>query len=128
METIAITNWNGIISPLYDAACCFVITRGGQRRDVVDVRDLTVFQKADLCSSEGVTVVICGAISTVGSSALQSKGIKVISWIRGGIEDVIAAYKNNSELPDYFFMPGVGKAACLKKNCFQHHHRRRCQL
>jgi predicted Fe-Mo cluster-binding NifX family protein len=114
-ETIAITNWNDIVSPLYDASCCLVIVRPGGAREVVDVRKLSLIDKADLCAREGVEVVICGAISKPGSAMLVDKGITVHSWIRGPVDEVIAAFRNKVDLRTSYAMPGCGAPLCRKR-------------
>lgn len=114
METIAITNWNNIVSPLYDASCCLLIIKPDGSRKAVDVRNMSLFDKADLCAKEGVTVLICGAISNIGNSVLLDKNIRVHSWIRGTIDEVIAAFQNNINLTGEFSMPGCGRMMCRK--------------
>lgn len=121
METIAITNWNDIVSPLYDASCCLLIIRSDGSRKVVDVRNMSLFDKAETCSKEGVAVLICGAISNVGNAILQDNGIKVLSWIRGKIEDVIVAYRSNINLTESFAMPGCGRMMCRKNRRIRHY-------
>jgi predicted Fe-Mo cluster-binding NifX family protein len=127
METIAITSWNDIISPLYDASCCLLIIRPDRSRKVVDVRSMSLFDKADLCSKEGVTVLICGAISNIGKAILQDKSITVLSWIRGTIDEVVEAYQHNINVTDAFSMPGCGGIMC-RKNKRIRHHRRQCSI
>jgi predicted Fe-Mo cluster-binding NifX family protein len=120
METIAITNWNNIVSPLYDASCYLLIIRPDGSRRVVDVRRMSLFDKADLCSKEGVNIMICGAISSIGKAILQDKNIKVVSWICGAIDEVICAYMNKSNLTEMFAMPGCGRIVCNKKRQLRH--------
>lgn len=127
METIAITNWNDIVSPLYDASCCLLIIRPDGRRKAVDVRNMSLFDKAEACLNDGVTVLICGAISNVGSAILQDKSIKVLSWIRGSVDEVIVAYQNNINVIEAFSMPGCGRMMC-RKNIRNRHHGGQCGM
>jgi len=116
METIAITNWNGIVSPLYDASCCFMIVRQNELSKLIDVSSMTLFDKANLCAKEGVSVLICGAISKNGLLALSKKSIKVVPWIRGDINEIIRVYRNSASLPVRFFMPGCRRGNCRIRN------------
>lgn len=127
METIAITNWNDIVSPLFDASCCLLIIRPDGSRKVVDVRNMSLFDKADVCSKEGVNVIICGAISNISYAILQDKNIKVLSWIRGAIDELIVAYQNGINLTDNFLMPGCGRPLC-RKNRQPRNHGEQCGM
>lgn len=112
METIAITNWNKIVSPLYDSACCFLMEKADGRRTTLNIRKLSIGDKAQLCYQAGVNVVICGAISIIGISLLQDKNIKVISWICGSVDQVLNAYRKGDDLKCNFSMPGCGQGIC----------------
>lgn len=120
METIAITNWNDIVSPLYDASCCLLVIRPDGSRKAVDVRNMSLLDKAETCSKEGVTVLICGAISNIGDAILLNKNIKVLSWICGTIDEVIVAYQNNVNLTEAFSMPGCDRMMCSKNKRVRH--------
>ena len=115
METIAITEWDKKISPLYDASCFFFIVKPGNKRIRVDIRSLSLFDKAELCFKHGVTVVICGAISSIGTAALKDKGIKVQSWICGPIEKILNEYLNGTDLETRYAMPGCNRKCQYRK-------------
>ncbi|NLG18590.1 MAG: hypothetical protein GX556_14760 [Fibrobacter sp.] len=123
MNTIAITNWNNIVSPHYDASCCFLIISPDCMRKCIDVRSLSLIDKAELCIEEGVKVMICGAISSIGCATLEDRGINVISWVRGSVDDVIIAYQNNIDFNEKFTMPGYTRRGCCKRGQFR---RRQC--
>jgi hypothetical protein len=106
VETIAVTIWRDIISPLYDAACRILIVRSDGSRVHLDVRDFSIAQKAETCAGQGVTVMICGAISNCARSLLEQKGIAVIPWIRGPVGEVLDAYGGRRNLSEDFAMPG----------------------
>lgn len=120
MKTIAITNWNDIISPLYDASCRLVIIKGEDTRKEIDIRNMSLMDKANLCAWEGVQVLICGAISSIGKMMLQDKGIEVVSWVRGPINDVLGAYQRNVNLNEHYAMPGCGGKPCQMKRRHRH--------
>lgn len=122
METIALTNWNGIISPLFDASCSLLIIKPGEACIEVDISKFSLLDKAELCSKEGVNVLICGAISRMGHAMLCDKGIRVFAWIRGPVDKVITAYNNNLELIENFSMPGFKRRGCRRRGCFYNNH------
>ncbi|MBN1575215.1 MAG: hypothetical protein JW913_01590 [Chitinispirillaceae bacterium] len=106
METIAITEWNDLVSPLYDAACCLLIVRPDGKRNTINVKTFSLSDKSDRCFKEGVAVVICGAISTMARMLLEGKGITVLSWVSGPIEAVIDSYRGGNDVTALFAMPG----------------------
>jgi predicted Fe-Mo cluster-binding NifX family protein len=119
METIAITTWNGIISPLYDAACQFLIVRPDGSQSVVDVRDRSLVEKATLCSTQAVAVLICGAISDVAFGLLADNGIRVLCWMRGPVAEVIEAYRGKRDLSELYAMPGCKGHSCAGTKRFK---------
>jgi Uncharacterized conserved protein len=111
MKTIAITFWNGLVSPLFDAAATALIVGPDNNRRQIAMNNATLYAKADLLKRHETTIVICGAISAIALTVLQERGIRVIPWIRGSIEEVLLAYGNGSLETDSFFMPG-----CHRRN------------
>jgi predicted Fe-Mo cluster-binding NifX family protein len=110
METIAITVWNEVVSPLYDAACCFMVFKGEEKPVRIDVKNLSLYEKADLCRSKGVDTLICGAISNNAFTILTEREIRVISWIRGPVREIIETFNNGDDLAGLFGMPGCGRS------------------
>ena len=121
METMAITDWNGIVSPMFDASCCLLIVQPDGRRSFVDVRDMSLFEKVEFCTKKNIRVIICGAISNIAVTMLRDSDIKVFSWVRGPIEDIISAYINSLNVVDLFSMPGCNRKMCGRKRRFRHH-------
>ena len=117
METIAITNWNNIISPLYDVSCCLLIVRSDGEHFTIDISNLSIIEKASACKEAGAAVLICGAISNIARDALIEMGIKVVAWIRGPVADVICAYRNDEDIVSLYAMPGCGPRMCGR--CFR---------
>jgi len=115
MDTIAITYWNTIISPLYDSACSLLIVRPDDSRFMIDVQNMSLYDKAITCSEEGVTVLICGAISNIAMAILTNKGIRVLPWINGPVDKILCDYKNNGKITDSYLMPGCRSGICRNK-------------
>ncbi len=124
METIAITNWNKIVSPLYDSACCLLIFKSDGSDTSIDISNFTIAEKAFACKEAGVNILICGAISNIGNAALLENGVKVVSWISGPVADIIASFRNNKDITSLYSMPGCRRRICKGRkqrnrgNCF----------
>jgi predicted Fe-Mo cluster-binding NifX family protein len=114
METVAVTQWNDIVSPLYDSSCHLLIVGPDGNRSVFDIRNMSSVRKAELCVTHSVAVLICGAISKPAEMLLTNRGITVLSWIRGPIAELLDAYRNRRDLAVDYYMPGFG---CGKRRC-----------
>ena len=112
METIAITEWNGVVSPLFDAACRWCIVRPDGSRAGHVVKTLSLADQVQLCSTEGVEIMICGAITAHARSLLEERGIRVISWVCGPVDLLIGTFRSGGELTVQFAMPGCRGEGC----------------
>ncbi len=120
METIAVTYWNGIISPMFDASCCLLVVHADGRRCFIDVKKMSLFEKIECCSKQRAKVVMCGAISNVALRILGDEEIKVLSWVRGSVEEIISAYRKDLDVMNLFSMPGCNRKMCGRKRRFRH--------
>lgn len=91
-----------------------MVVRPDGHRVKLDVSDSTLAQKADICSEQGVEVLICGAISNVAYAMLAHRGIKVISWLGGPVSELIEAYREKRDMVGLYGLPGCGKRRCRK--------------
>ncbi|WP_051295129.1 NifB/NifX family molybdenum-iron cluster-binding protein [Maridesulfovibrio bastinii] len=55
----------------------------------------------------GATTLICGALCGCTRNLIESTGVKVVPWIRGTVEEVLAAVSDNCL--DSLAMPGCSK-------------------
>ena len=112
MKTVAITEWNGLISPLYDAACWLCVMRPDGTRIRFNVKSFSIAEKSELCTAEGVDVLICGAITAIALSLLKERGVEVVSWMCGSVDAVLEAYRKGEAITTRFAMPGYRKSNC----------------
>jgi predicted Fe-Mo cluster-binding NifX family protein len=93
---VAVSNWEGRISPLFDVTdhVLLVEIEGGKQRTREQVLLTTEdpLKRACFFVQVGVEVIICGSISKTMKRALMSEGIEVISHISGGVEEAVEAY------------------------------------
>jgi hypothetical protein len=88
-------------------ACVDLPAIDSKPKKIVAVIDHTLPYLMQLLQRNNVAILICGAINGCMFRAIESMGIKVIPWITGNIDDVLAAFKNNTL--EQCVMPG-----CLK--------------
>jgi len=93
---VALTVWEGRISPLFDATRMLLVA------DIIDHRITarhyepldcdTASSRADLLNALGVDVLICGGISETFAGPIEASGIKLIPFSSGDVEEVLRAY------------------------------------
>jgi predicted Fe-Mo cluster-binding NifX family protein len=108
MSTIALTVWNDIISPVYDAATTFLLVGQNGERERLSIGGQSPVEVAALLAGKKVTAVICGAISAQLARLLSGNNITVLPWTRGNVEEVIDAYRHKNLDAPLFRMPGCG--------------------
>ncbi|MBS3763605.1 MAG: hypothetical protein KGZ25_09930 [Planctomycetes bacterium] len=109
-KTIAIPNWNGRVSPLFDTALSVTLVEIENNSEVgrmaENIQSPRPEQRVELLVQFDVETLICGAISRPLAHRAQVSGIQVIGWITGQLEKVLAAYLTGQLPADRFMMPG----------------------
>jgi predicted Fe-Mo cluster-binding NifX family protein len=121
MMKVALPEWNGRISPVFDSAGRLIVVRieGGAE---VGRESLAIFEerpgpRAMRLSQTGVSILICGALSNGMARAIDAVGITVIPWIAGDIDEVIAAFVAGTLDRPAFRMPGCGGGRMRRGRC-----------
>jgi predicted Fe-Mo cluster-binding NifX family protein len=107
---VALTAWDGRISPVFDTA---------RRVLIVDVEDGLSVRRMEEPLEEGlpdrrlarltalkVETLICGAISRPLADMVQAAGLQLVPFVAGPVEEVLRAYVNGSLPAAVFQMPG----------------------
>ncbi|MDD3250193.1 MAG: hypothetical protein GX874_04165 [Smithella sp.] len=76
------------------------------KRETVRIDTTDPNRRAAKLREQGVAGLICGAISRPMQAAIASLGIAVYPFIRGTVEEVLAAYQSNRLGQDAFSLPG----------------------
>ncbi|MFH0921839.1 MAG: hypothetical protein V1913_15935 [Fibrobacterota bacterium] len=118
---IAITTWNGIISPLFDAARFLTLYHAENKIETVPIANLAIEQKIELLKSKEADCLVCGAISLPMQERILGSGIRLFAWVRGAADEVYAAYIKGELSTECFRMPGCAKPC----GCNRKRHRRR---
>lgn len=115
---IAISVWEGKISPVFDTASRLLVIVIEGEKEVS--RFETYFDEQALISRcakiriLGIDVLICGAISRNFLDMLKSCGIRVIPWVCGPVEQVLDAFAGAPDgiyLEANFLMPGCSRGS-----------------
>jgi predicted Fe-Mo cluster-binding NifX family protein len=107
---VALATWNGRISPVFDVARQVLMVDVGEgrvhsrREEVLPGTDLQT--QADRLMVLGPQVLICGAISQAMAAILVAKGVEVISFIAGPVEQVLGAWMAGGLPAPAWSMPG----------------------
>ena len=124
---VAIPVFNGRVSPLFDAAQRILIV------DVVDgeeaartdrsIAGLLPWQRAKLLSENGVSDLICGAISMPMMHMLVANGVRITNNIAGSVDEVLKAHTAGTLPSSEFMMPGC---RWRRRGRFRHGYGPRC--
>ena len=107
---VAIPQWRGRVAPVFDVAGHLVLI------DIQDNREThrehgrllksQVPERVAELAAYGVDVLICGAISASLQSRIVASGVRVIAFICGAVDEVLAAHLNGTLVDPAFAMPG----------------------
>lgn len=107
---IAIPNWQGRVSPVFDVArdvlLVDVVDGLAQARTAVRMSEDDIQARVKTMVDLSVDVLICGAISRPLEMAVWLAGIEVFPQTRGSVEQVLAAFVSGNLNQDKFIMPG----------------------
>lgn len=107
---IAIPDWEGRVSPVFDVAATLVVAdveAGGLgNRQTVQLVNGDVHARARQLADLDVNMLVCGAISLPLELALGNAGVEVFSQTCGEVELVLAAFATGTVPEDAFLMPG----------------------
>lgn len=106
---IAVPVFRGRISPVFDWATRLLVVETDS--DCETCREVRTLQEAQLAARAirlaemGVDVLLCGGISGSMRSLVEIRGVRVVPWIAGEVEEVLKAFLAGS-IPEKFAMPG----------------------
>ena len=107
---VALATWNGRISPVFDVArrvLLLDIAEGrehARREETLPGTDPQA--QADRLAGLGAQVLICGAMSQAMAGMLAARGVEVIPFTAGLVEQVLAAWLAGKLPAPAWSMPG----------------------
>jgi predicted Fe-Mo cluster-binding NifX family protein len=95
-EIVAVPVYQERVSPLLDVAKKFALYELKEseikQKMTIDIHTDDEPQRIDKLKEIGVTVIIGGAVSGFVSEIIREKGIQLISWITGPVDNTIDLY------------------------------------
>jgi predicted Fe-Mo cluster-binding NifX family protein len=110
--------WNNRIAPVFDVARRVILVESESPPQATQTEALLpgdqLLQKAQRLSQLGAESLVCGAISRSLQALLIARGIRVVPFVAGDVQAVIAAWFRESFEIEAFSMPG-----CRRRNSRQ---------
>ncbi len=110
---IAISVWEGRISPLFDTASRLMVLEMEDRKEIsrfeIFFDEDALVRRCARIRTLNIDVLICGAVSRNFLSLLNASGIRIIPWICGSVESVLETFARAPDgvsLKSTFLMPG----------------------
>ncbi len=130
MRRVAIAVWRGSVSTTLDfASNLLLIDMEGQKvaaRKEVRLESGSPQATALSLEAQGVSVVICGAISRLLAQNLEMRGVQVIPFVSGEVEEVIQAFVKGGLDDRKFLMAGCPPGARRAWRCRRRRGSPRC--
>jgi predicted Fe-Mo cluster-binding NifX family protein len=112
----AMTVWDGRVSPVFDVSrelVILTIENGAvTERRSENIQAPSAALKIERLTELGVETLICGAISEPLHRELTARGVKVVGFVAGEVDEVVQAFLSGGQL---LAMPGC----CGKRNRFR---------
>jgi len=88
--------WEGRVSPVFDTSRRMLVleVEGGQvrSRKELEIDGDDAFLKTSRLGELGISTLICGAVSVPLAQWIAARGIRLIPFVAGGVEEVVAAF------------------------------------
>jgi predicted Fe-Mo cluster-binding NifX family protein len=101
--------WNNRIAPVFDVARRVILVESrvdatGGPKQILLAGDEPL-QKAQQLSELGADSLVCGAISRALQAILTARGIRVIAYVAGDVDEIIDAWRQPDFEPRAYAMP-----------------------
>ena len=105
--------WQGRIAPVFDVSSTILVreTDNGKllSEKTVTLPAGSVYHKGLVLAENMVAALVCGAVSRDAAAVLVSFSIKIVPFVSGQLEEVIAAFEQDRLQENRFMMPGCGR-------------------
>jgi len=116
---VAVSTWEGRISPVFDTArevVCYRVENGeSHSADGAAFTSDDWGARLETLRGLGVKVLICGAVSRPLAEAVNSAGIRLVPFVAGETEEIVAAFAAGRFREACFHMPGCCGRECRRR-------------
>jgi predicted Fe-Mo cluster-binding NifX family protein len=110
-QKLAVSAYAGRVAPLFDASekveLFGMTTDGPVSAGALSLPATTPQQRAAVLDQHGVGTLICGAVSGYAEQMITARGIHVIPWVHGAVQEILRAYVSGSLDRPMWAMPGA---------------------
>jgi predicted Fe-Mo cluster-binding NifX family protein len=121
---LALATWKGRVSPVLDASRQVLLLEVNDGKVVSrqehEIGSEEPFARAARLAELGVEALICGAVSRPLAEMIAARGVRLVPFVAGEAEQVVAAYLAGN-LPS----PGLAMPGCCGRRMRFHHGRGR---
>ena len=107
---IAFPVWQERVSPLFDSAANLLVAESSRgqlvKQEIISVGSLSLFQRISLLEKLHIDILICGGITRPILENIRNKNIKVIPFVCGNVNELLAAFLTGRDIEHSFAMPG----------------------
>jgi predicted Fe-Mo cluster-binding NifX family protein len=107
---VALTVWENRVSPLFDGACMLLIADidgcGINKKRLEPIEYKSPYLRVARLDDLGVNILICGGISDFYANHIEARGIKIVPFAAGSVDEVLEAYVNGNIYRKDYRMPG----------------------
>ena len=94
---IVLPTWNERVSPVFDTSRRLLIVQiqedGSENMREMALDEVSPALKVNMLKELGADVLICGAVSNPVAGLVEAANIRLIPWVSGGVEEVLAAFR-----------------------------------
>jgi predicted Fe-Mo cluster-binding NifX family protein len=123
---LAMPVWNDCISTVLDFSDCLLVVDSESgiihNRSMVSFAGVTMMEKVARLRELGIQVLLCGALSRSMERMITASGIKIISFLRGNVNDVLNAYFEGRLFGPVFMLPGCPRRPGFGKGMERRRH------
>ena len=108
---IIVPVYNQRLSPVFDWCTHAVLVNflSGKEvnREQIELSVLSGLERVEILIESGAEVILCGGISLQLEGVMIIRGINVISWLTGNVEEILIQYSKGEFKQERWLMPGV---------------------
>jgi len=107
---VAVPVFQGRVAPVFDWCKSLIVVQLGSDgevgREEVSLSGVSPSGRAERLAELRIETLLCGGISAPVADLVEARGIRVVPWAAGPVEEVIVAFRQGALTQPRFMMPG----------------------